>query len=99
MAAREARDTSDRRWRGFVDADLELLTAFGTVAANAVERARTVSALRGSNAELRAATSERYKLVLGPSGAMRAVVELAETAAESASTVLLLGESGTGKEV
>ena len=87
------------RREAFADADLELLTAFGTVAANAVERARTVSALRGSNAEMRAATSERYRLVLGPSGAMRAVVELAETAAGSSSTVLLLGESGTGKEV
>jgi len=88
-----------KRSDGFTDADLELLTAFGTVAANAVERARTVSALRGSNAELRAAAGERYKLVLGPSTSMRAVIDLAETAAESSSTVLLLGESGTGKEV
>jgi len=83
----------------FTEADLDLLTAFGAVAASALDRARTVSALRGSNAELRAAASERYKLVLGPSGAMRAVLELAETAAGSSSTVLLLGESGTGKEV
>jgi Nif-specific regulatory protein len=84
---------------GFGDADLELLTAFGMVAASALERARTVSALRGSNAAFRDAAVERYKLVLGPSPAMRTVVDLAETAAQSASTVLLLGESGTGKEV
>ncbi|MBM4244330.1 MAG: GAF domain-containing protein [Deltaproteobacteria bacterium] len=83
----------------FTEADLELLTAFGAVAASAMERARAVSALRGSNAELRAAASERYKLVLGPSRAMRAVLDLASTAAGSSSTVLLLGESGTGKEV
>jgi len=83
----------------FTDADLDLLTAFGAVAASALDRARTMLALRGSNAEFRAAASERYKLVLGPSGTMRAVLDLAETAAGSSSTVLLLGESGTGKEV
>jgi transcriptional regulator with GAF, ATPase, and Fis domain len=58
-----------------------------------------VSTLRGSNAEFRAAAGERYKLELGTSSEMHGVVDLARTAAESASTVLLLGESGTGKEV
>jgi transcriptional regulator with GAF, ATPase, and Fis domain len=88
-----------KRADGFTESDLELLTAFGDVAASALERARTVSALRGSNAELRAAATERYKLILGPSGTMQGVLDLARTAAESSSTVLLLGESGTGKEV
>ena len=83
----------------FARHDLSLLEAFATVVAGALERARTVSSLRDSNEELRAEAADRYQLVLGPSGAMRSVVDLARRAATSSTTVLLLGESGTGKEV
>jgi transcriptional regulator with GAF, ATPase, and Fis domain len=83
----------------FAPPDLSLLEAFATVVAAALERARTVSSLRDSNAELRAEAADRYQLVLGPSAAMRSVVALARRAATASTTVLLLGESGTGKEV
>ena len=83
----------------FAQRDLALLEAFATVVAAALERARVVSSLRDSNVELRAAAADRYQLVLGPSAAMRSVVELARRAATASTTVLLLGESGTGKEV
>jgi DNA-binding NtrC family response regulator len=43
--------------------------------------------------------SERYRLVVGKSDKMNAVVEAAKKAAASKATVLLLGESGTGKEL
>jgi transcriptional regulator with GAF, ATPase, and Fis domain len=83
----------------FAQRDLSLLEAFATVVAAALERARVVRSLRESNVELRAAAADRYQLVLGPSAAMRSVVELARRAATASTTVLLLGESGTGKEV
>jgi len=39
------------------------------------------------------------KAVIGPSPAMRKIVEIADRAAQADSTVLLTGESGTGKQV
>jgi DNA-binding NtrC family response regulator len=50
--------------------------------------------------ELFAAENEhRYRLVAGESGRMKDALEMAQRAAASNATVLLLGESGTGKEV
>lgn len=84
---------------GFVRADLELLTVLGSVAATALSRARTISALRAENADLRADVDARYQLVSGTSAAMQRVLKTARRAANSSATILLLGESGTGKEV
>jgi len=42
---------------------------------------------------------ERHRLVIGDSAATRRIVDEAQKAAASKSTVLLLGESGTGKEL
>jgi DNA-binding NtrC family response regulator len=42
---------------------------------------------------------ERYRLIAGKSAKMKEALDLAEKAARSRSTVLLLGESGTGKEI
>ncbi|MBI2090470.1 MAG: sigma-54-dependent Fis family transcriptional regulator [Deltaproteobacteria bacterium] len=42
---------------------------------------------------------ERYRMVVGHSPQMGQAIDLAEKAAASKSTVLLLGESGTGKEI
>jgi DNA-binding NtrC family response regulator len=41
----------------------------------------------------------RYRLVVGNGEKMKAAVEMAQKAATSRATVLLLGESGTGKEI
>lgn len=46
-----------------------------------------------------AESGDRYRLVTGSSPRMKDVVKIAEKAAASKATVLLLGESGTGKEV
>jgi DNA-binding NtrC family response regulator len=43
--------------------------------------------------------SERYRLIVGESPKMKQAVDLADKAARSNATVLLLGESGTGKEI
>ena len=44
-------------------------------------------------------TGDRYRLVLGSSSSIAGAIDLANKAAASRSTVLLLGESGTGKEL
>ena len=84
---------------GFTNEDVDLLSAFGGLAATAIERLRTEVRVRSSHAVLRAADHDRYELVGGESPAMRKAIDTARTAAASTSTVLLLGESGVGKEV
>jgi DNA-binding NtrC family response regulator len=58
-------------------------------------------AMREENVELRKALSRRFvfKDMVSKSPKMDAVFDLAQTAAHSNSTVLILGESGTGKEL
>jgi DNA-binding NtrC family response regulator len=61
----------------------------------ALERERLIKEVDIFSQEI----GERYRLIPGKSAAMNAAVELAQKAAKSNSTVLLLGESGTGKEI
>jgi len=84
---------------GFTPADLQLLMAFGGLAATSLTRARTFVSVRNASAALEETIQGRYRLVIGSSVAMQEVVRVARTAAATPSTVLLLGESGTGKEV
>ncbi len=84
---------------GFTPADLQLLRAFGGLAATAITRAKVFASVRNASAVFQETIQDRYRLVLGPSAAMQEVLRLARAAAGTASTVLLLGESGTGKEV
>ncbi len=60
-----------------------------------LERSRLFSRVERLEHEL----SGRHVLVMGESSALRHITEIAERAAPSDATVLLLGESGTGKEV
>jgi DNA-binding NtrC family response regulator len=55
--------------------------------------------LRRQVACLRTEVDRRYASIVGTSKETRAVVELAQRAAHSDASVLLLGESGTGKEL
>jgi DNA-binding NtrC family response regulator len=64
-----------------------------------VTRVLQAAGLRQRVARLQGELCGRHTLVRGQSGAMRNLLVLAERAAASEATVLLLGESGTGKEV
>jgi len=57
--------------------------------------------LRSENAYLRSQLEERYRIdgLVGRSAVMRALFQLLETVAATASTVLITGETGTGKEL
>jgi Nif-specific regulatory protein len=84
---------------GFTPADLDLLMAFGGLAATALTRAKVFTSVRNASAAFQETIQDRYRLVLGPSTAMQEVLRPARAAAGTLTTVLLLGESGTGKEV
>src|SRR5215212_2272339 len=64
-----------------------------------VQRALERERLKGEVALLSEAVGERYRQVVGQSAALQAVMTIAQKAARSTATVLLLGESGTGKEL
>jgi Nif-specific regulatory protein len=84
---------------GFTPEDLQLLMAFGGLAATAINRAAVFSAVRNSQRAFQEVVQDRYRLVIGTSPAMQEAIRLARTVAATNTTVLLLGESGTGKEV
>jgi Nif-specific regulatory protein len=84
---------------GFTDDDLQLLQAFGSLAATAVTHAKVFTSVRNAGAAMQEKIQDRYRLVIGTSSAMQEAIRLARTAAATPTTVLLLGESGTGKEV
>jgi DNA-binding NtrC family response regulator len=64
-----------------------------------VQRALERERLKRDVALLSAAVGEQYRQVVGQSAKMKAALEVAQKAARSKATVLLLGESGTGKEL
>lgn len=84
---------------GFSQADMELLLAFGSLAATALSRARAFTTVRNAKVAFQEVIQDRYHLIAGPSNSMEEVLRLARATAATPSTVLLLGESGTGKEV
>jgi transcriptional regulator with PAS, ATPase and Fis domain len=83
----------------FDQADLELLTAYASHAAVALRNAQLFSVIREEKRLLEVSLDERYRTLIVESPAMRKVVEIAEKAAKSHATILLLGESGVGKEI
>ena len=85
--------------QGFTDADVELLLAFGGLAATALTRAKAFTTVRNANVAFQEVIQDRYHLIAGPSSTMQDVLRLARATAVTHSTALLLGESGTGKEV
>jgi transcriptional regulator with GAF, ATPase, and Fis domain len=84
---------------GFTPDDLQLLMAFGGLAATAMTRAKVFDRVRNENVVFQEKIQDSYRLVVGQSPVMQEVLRLARTAAVANTTILLLGESGTGKEV
>ena len=84
---------------GFTQEDLQLLTAFGGLAAIAINRAKVFATVRNASVAFQEVVQDRYRLVIGTSAVMQEVLRLARTVAATNTTVLLLGGSGTGKEV
>ena len=92
----------------FSDDDSEFLVRIGSQIAIAVENAlafREISDLKNKLAQEKLYLEEEirsemdFEQIVGRSPALRHVLELVETVAQTDSTVLLLGETGTGKEL
>ena len=83
----------------FDQADLDLLMAYASQATVALRNAQLFSEIREEKRLLQASLDERYRTLIVESPAMRTVLEIAQKAAKSQATILLLGESGVGKEI
>ena len=83
----------------FTQQDLDLLTAFAAHASVALRNAQLVSTMKEENRSLQGELQERYRTLIGESAGMQQTVAIAQRAARTPSTVLLLGESGVGKEI
>ncbi|MCA9473414.1 MAG: sigma-54-dependent Fis family transcriptional regulator, partial [Nitrospira sp.] len=64
-----------------------------------IKKALEREALKQQVTSLRTEVESRYNQIVGQSASIQSIVELAQRAANSDATVLLLGESGTGKEL
>jgi Nif-specific regulatory protein len=83
---------------GFTEAQLQLLTAVGNIAALGIDNVRRFEWLEGENRRLRDELDVKHDMV-GDSPAMRDVYQFIARVAGRDSTVLIFGESGTGKEL
>ena len=85
--------------KDFTQKDLDLLTAFAAHASVALRNAQLVSSIMEENRNLQGELQQRYRTLIGESKSMQHIVAVAQRAARSSATVLLLGESGAGKEI
>jgi transcriptional regulator with GAF, ATPase, and Fis domain len=75
---------------------LHLLSAIATIAALALENARTLESLEFENQQLKA---EAHFDIIGDSAAMQGIYRFIAKVAPSDSNIIIYGESGTGKEL
>ena len=73
--------------------------AYASQATVALRNAQLFSVIREEKRLLQVSLDERYRTLIVESPAMRTVLEIAQKAAKSQATILLLGESGVGKEI
>ena len=85
--------------RQFTQQDQDLLCAFAAHASVALRNAQLVSTIKEENRTLQGELQERYRTLIGESAPMHQTVAIAQKAARTSATVLLLGESGVGKEI
>ena len=83
----------------FDQGHLQLLTAFGNVAALGIENVRHFEWLEGENRRLSDELVDVEHSMVGESAAVAAVIQFIKRVAPRDSTVLIWGESGTGKEL
>jgi transcriptional regulator with PAS, ATPase and Fis domain len=77
---------------------LHLLSAIGTIAALALENARSIELLERENQQLKAEITSRFEMI-GDSPPMQDLYHFIAKVAPTESNVLIYGESGTGKEL
>ncbi len=82
----------------FSDNDRRILQVFATLAASAIQNARTHEELRRRYEVVHKSALGRTSIV-GQTPQMRDVLDLCDRVAPSTATVLILGETGTGKEM
>jgi transcriptional regulator with GAF, ATPase, and Fis domain len=82
----------------FDDADLQLLTAVGSIAGLALANISRLEDVQAENARLRVETQLQHEMI-GESAPMRQVYDFITKVAPSDVSVLIDGENGTGKEL
>jgi transcriptional regulator with GAF, ATPase, and Fis domain len=90
--------TATRPHGRFDEADLQLLTAVGSIAGLALGNILRLENLQAENVRLTVETQLQHEMI-GESAAMRQVYDFIAKAAPSDVSVLIDGENGTGKEL
>ena len=90
---------NSRRPEGFGQDDLRLMEAFASQASVALRNVQTHARVKLEKDAYRRELDSQFRSIIGSSPAIREVIDLAQRAAKTKSTILLRGESGTGKEV
>ncbi|MCG3199450.1 MAG: sigma 54-interacting transcriptional regulator [Candidatus Omnitrophica bacterium] len=90
---------NSRNSSGFQAEDLRLLEALASQAAVALRNAQTLANVQLEKEAYRQELGNQFRAIVGESKSLKEVIDIAQRAARTKSTVLIRGESGTGKEI